>query len=185
MVSERISYHRAASDEELHQILALQKQNLKSILSENDKQVEGFVSVSHTFDVLKRMNNACPHVVAKSNGKVVGYALCMLNQFRNEVPELIDMFNYLDAVAVSKGLTDLKYFIMGQICIAKDFRKQGIFKGLYAYMRAELSSEFDAVVTEVNTKNRRSSEAHRAVGFQLLDMHTEVGENWELIVLML
>lgn len=180
-----ITYHRASTDKELYQILELQKKNLKVALSDTDKQSEGFVSVDHTFGVLKRMNEACPHIIAKSDDDVVGYALCMLNEFRDDVPELIDMFNYMDGILETKGLDKLNYFIMGQICIDKHFRKRGIFRGLYTFMQLELQPEFDAVVTEVNAKNQRSSQAHRAVGFELLDVHTESGEDWELIVLKL
>ncbi|WP_411766379.1 hypothetical protein [Winogradskyella sp. A3E31] len=49
-------------------------------------------------------------------------------------------------------------------------------------MKSELKSEFDAVITEVNVKNRRSSEAHKTVGFELLDEHKEGSEIWELII---
>ncbi|MDO1502351.1 GNAT family N-acetyltransferase [Winogradskyella maritima] len=184
-MNTEITYHRAYTDEELHQILEIQKQNLKVVLSETDKQSEGFVSVDHTFDALKRMNDACPHMIAKSGGQVVGYALCMLNEFRDDVPELIEMFNYMDGILEEKGLDEINYLIMGQICIDKHFRKRGIFRGLYAFLTTELQSEFDALVTEVNVKNRRSSEAHKAVGFELLDVHTEGGEDWELIILKL
>ena len=77
-LNHTITYHRASTDKELLEILDIQKKNLKVALSENDKKSEGFVSVDHTFEVLKRMNLACPHVIAKSDEKVVGYALCML-----------------------------------------------------------------------------------------------------------
>ena len=179
------TYRRASSDEELYQILEIQKQNLKTVLSETDKQSEGFVTVNHTFEVLKRMNDSCPHCIAKYGDKVIGYALCMLNEFRNDVPELIGMFEYMDGILESKDLSQLNYFIMGQVCIDKSYRKQGLFKGLYGFLKQELKEDFDAVVTEVNIKNTRSSLAHKAVGFQLLDQHTEDGEDWELIIMKL
>ena len=179
------TYQRASTDEELHQILEIQKQNSKSILSIQDKQTEGFVTVNHTFEVLKRMNSKCAHCVAKHEDKVIGYALCMLNEFRNDVPELIAMFEYMDGILESKGLSKLNYFIMGQVCVGKGYRKQGVFRGLYHFLKSELKQDFDAMVTEVNAKNTRSSQAHKAVGFQLLDKHTEDGEDWELIIMKL
>lgn len=178
----QIVYKRAETEEELQQILDLQHINAKTLLSNDTIKTEGFVSVKHPFDVLKRMNDACPHVIATHKGKVIGYALCMLNAFRNDVPTLIPMFEYMDGIMVSKNLSELHYLIMGQICIDRGYRKQGIFKKLYHYFRDELKSDFDAVITEVNSKNRRSSEAHQAVGFHILDVHTEAGEDWELII---
>lgn len=177
-----VVYKRAETSEELQQILNLQQNNIKYVLSNATIQDEGFVSVEHTFDVLKRMNDACPHIIAKSDDRVVAYALCMLNTFRNDVPTLIPMFNYMDKVIASKNLTHLRYLIMGQVCIDKAYRKQGIFKNLYRHFRDALESDFDAVITEVNVKNTRSSEAHKAVGFKTLDIHTENGEDWELII---
>ncbi|MDD7884701.1 GNAT family N-acetyltransferase [Flavivirga sp. 57AJ16] len=178
----QIVYKRAESEGELQQILDLQQLNVKQLLSNDTIKTEGFVSVKHTFDVLKRMNDACPHVIATHKGKVIGYALCMLNAFRKDVPTLIPMFEYMDGIIVSKNLSALRYLIMGQICIDKAYRKQGVFKGLYQYFKTELESDFDAVITEVNSKNSRSSQAHRAVGFNILDVHTEGGEDWELII---
>ncbi len=177
-----IVYKRAETDAELQQILNLQRANIKPSLSNEALKTEGFVSITHPFDVLKRMNDACPHVIAIDKEKVVGYALCMLNAFRNDVPSLIPMFEYMDGIITSKNLSELHYLIMGQICIDKGYRRQGIFKKLYYYFRDELKSGFDAVVTEVNSKNTRSSEAHRAVGFNILDLHTEAGEDWELMI---
>ncbi|NMH87430.1 GNAT family N-acetyltransferase [Flavivirga algicola] len=177
-----IIYKRVETERELLQILEIQRANVKLLLSDEVIKTEGFVSVKHTFDVLKRMNDACPHIIATHKEKVVGYALCMLNAFRNDVPTLIPMFEYMDGIIESKKLSKLHYLIMGQICIDKAYRKQGIFKKMYQYFKDELKSDFDAVVTEVNSKNARSSKAHQAVGFNILDVHTEEGEDWELMI---
>jgi len=177
-----VVYKRVESDEELHQILELQHINVKQSLSLNEIKSEGFVSVKHRFDVLKRMNNACPHIIATHNNKVIGYALCMLNAFRNDVPILIPMFDYMDTVLEKRELSRLKYLVMGQVCINKEYRKQGVFRQLYKTLKEELSPDFDAIITEVNSKNRRSSEAHQAIGFEILDEHMEDGEDWELII---
>ena len=177
------TYHRASTDKELHQILKLQKDNLSLSLSNKEKRNEGFVTVNHTFEVLKRMNDKCAHCIVKHEDKVIGYALCMLNEFRNDVPELITMFDYMDGILQSKQLTALNYFIMGQVCVDKHYRGQGVFRGLYNFLKSELRKDFDAVITEVNIKNQRSSKAHKAVGFEVLDEHTDNGEDWELIIM--
>ncbi|MCC1485291.1 GNAT family N-acetyltransferase [Winogradskyella immobilis] len=177
-----VIYKRAETSEELQQILELQQRNIKAVLKDSTIKTEGYVTVEHTFDVLKRMNDACPHIIAKANGVVVGYALCMLETFRDDVLILKPMFEYMDTIIESKNLLRLKYLIMGQICIDKTFRKQGLFKKLYTHFKIELESDFDAVITEVNTKNTRSSKAHKSVGFEVLDEHTENGEDWELII---
>ena len=69
-----ITYHRAKTNEELQEILELQKQNLRHLITEEQKQKEGFVTLQHDFEILKKMNDACAHCIAKQDQKVVGYA---------------------------------------------------------------------------------------------------------------
>jgi RimJ/RimL family protein N-acetyltransferase len=74
---------------------------------------------------------------------------------------------------------------MGQICVAKAFRGQGVFDGLYAKMRTICAGEFDFTITEVAARNTRSMRAHERVGFKTLHQYddTSSGETWRLILL--
>lgn len=177
-----ITYHRTKTDEELKEILALQRVNLSVNISDEEKQKEGFVTLKHDFDVLKKMNDAYAHCVAKENGKIIGYTLSMLQNLKNDIPLLIPMFDEIDKVMDSENFL-LKYIVMGQVCIDKNQRGKGIFRGLYAYMANEMKSDFDAIITEVDTKNSRSSNAHKSVGFQLLKKYHSNNQLWEIIIL--
>ncbi|WP_347923529.1 GNAT family N-acetyltransferase [Pontimicrobium sp. SW4] len=172
-----VQYKRAETEEELHQILELQRNNILSKISDNEKQREGFVTVHHTFEVLKAMNDKCPHILAKKANKVIGYALCMLEEFKNDIEVLQPMFQQIDSCLKNNK----SYIVMGQICIDKAFRKQGIFKGLYNYMKRELQTNFDLIVTEVDEENTRSLNAHYAVGFKLLHTYKSNQQDWALI----
>lgn len=68
---QTIIYKRTTTNQELKDILDLQKRNLPLSISEEEKQKEGFVTVRHPFEVLKEMNDACPHIIARHNNKVV------------------------------------------------------------------------------------------------------------------
>lgn len=177
-----ITYHRVKTNAELEEILELQRQNLRQNLGEQEQVKEGFVSLEHSFKVLKEMNNACAHCIAKKNGKVVGFALSMLKNFKNDVPLLLPMFEKIEEV-VKQGKFSSNYMVMGQICIAKTARSKGVFRGLYRYIEKEMKGQFEAIVTEVDTKNIRSSNAHRAVGFSLLKKYTSNNQLWEIIFL--
>lgn len=98
MQNNDIKYCRASSDEELIQILKLQKQNLPKVLSVSEKEYEGFVTVDHTFDILKQMNNYCPHIIAKQGENVVGYTLCMHSKFADGIEILKPMFKEINKV---------------------------------------------------------------------------------------
>lgn len=173
-----VTYHRVSTDEELHQILALQKNNLPQDLSNSEKQKEGFVTVHHSFVILKAMNDRCRHIIAKHDNKVVGYALCMHPYFANEIDVLKPMFD-----EVSTLLFNETYIIMGQICISKAYRKQGVFRGLYNTMSQELKMLFKKTITEVDVKNVRSLQAHYAIGFADLTEYHSGGQDWMLISL--
>ena len=97
MNNPSIIYKRAETNEELQQILELQRTNIPASISEEEKKKEGFVTVHHTFEILKAMNDKCTHVIAKYNDEVVGYALCMLKEFKEDIEVLKPMFQKIDA----------------------------------------------------------------------------------------
>jgi len=171
-----IIYCRAQTTEELHQILAIQKQNMISVLSKQEMLKEGFITVGHTLEILEKMNRVSPHIIAKDGAKVIGYALVMLRSFRNEIAVLRPMFDAADLL-----LPKLNYVVMGQVCIAKSYRKKGVFKGMYAYYKEQLKNDYDCLFTEVASANQRSIEAHKAIGFNVLKTQITDGVSWELI----
>ncbi|NAS31227.1 GNAT family N-acetyltransferase [Flavobacteriaceae bacterium R38] len=171
-----ITYTRATSNDELHQILDIQKRNLKTVLSSEETKNEGYITVGHDFDILKKMNDACPHIIAKDGDKVAGYTLVMLQSFRNEMPVLTPMFETADELLKGKN-----YVVMGQVCIDKPYRKMGVFRGLYTYYQQQLSNRFDCLFTEVATHNTRSLEAHKSIGFKILKTQITEETSWELV----
>ncbi|MCJ7465272.1 MAG: GNAT family N-acetyltransferase [Maribacter sp.] len=164
---------------ELEQILELQQKNLYINVSEEIKEKEGFVTVSHTYDILERMHRVFPHIVAKDGDKVVGYALCMHPIFADDIEVLRPMF----AEITSTLPNHTPYMAMGQICIDADYRKKGIFRKLYETMKEMIQPQFSAIVTEVDVKNTRSLSAHYAVGFKDLKTYSSGGQDWKLIIL--
>jgi len=171
-----ILYKRAHTDKELNEILALQKQNLPNVISDSERKEQGFVTVNHSFDILKSMNTACSHVIATHNNHVVGYALCMLQQFKDDIPILKAMFSEID-----NSVNDHSYLVMGQVCIHKQYRGKGVFRGLYKHMKTELHNIYNSIITEVDTTNTRSLQAHYAIGFKHLKTYHSKGQDWELI----
>ncbi len=179
-----ITYQMTSSREDLQQILALQKKNLPDAIAADEKRDQGFVTVRHDLTLLEAMHERYPHVIAKSQNQVIGYALVMLKSFRERIPILIPMFEEIDRLSYAgKGLAEAAYVVMGQICIDKAFRGQGVFAGLYEYMKKQCQEKFDFVITEVAISNTRSLRAHSKVGFTLLKEYTASdGETWHIIV---
>ena len=173
-----ILYKRASTLEELEQIRELQLQNSSQNITYEEKLKEGFVTVQHTVALLEQMNTACAHIIAKEGEKVVGFALVMLSNFRNEIEVLIPMFERIDALLPPNK----SYVIMGQVCVDKNYRKQGIFRGLYDFYRTQLQHEFDYLITEVAAINQRSMNAHESIGFKKIDSYEEDGINWNIML---
>ena len=87
-----IIYRKASSIEELKEILKLQKENLSQGLSQEEKTMEGFVTVQHSLEILKEMNDVYPHSIAKYKNKIIGYALSMTKEFGDKIEVLRPMF---------------------------------------------------------------------------------------------
>ena len=173
-----ITYSFAKSKDDLMQILALQKKNLNQIVSSEEKEKEGFVTISHTLAILEKMNNLCPHIIAKDGHSIVGYALCMHPDYTNEITLLKSMFTEIEATLDPK----VNFMTMGQVCIDISYRKQGIFRKLYAIMKTAIQPEFNTIITEVASNNTRSLQAHYAIGFKDLKVYRSNRQEWHLII---
>ena len=175
----QLQYSVVRTEEELRQIQELQKINLPKAISKEEKVKEGFVTVTHSIELLQRMNSACGHTIAKDGERLVGYALSMHPKFGNEIEVLRPMFEEIRSVLRS----DQSYIVMGQICIAKEYRGMGVFRKLYETMRQNVMANFNAIITEVDITNTRSLNAHYAVGFKDLKQYKSGGQDWRLIIL--
>jgi len=174
-----IRYVQASTIDHLEQILQLQQQNLPKSLSRNEREQEGFLTVEHSLGVLSEMNEECGHIIALEDNKIVAYALCMHPKFAESIEVLKPMFHEINNVVKDKS----NYMVMGQVCVAKTYRRKGVFRRLYEAMKEKLPSGIDTIITEVDANNKRSLMAHRAIGFQELKRYNANGKEWVLIVL--
>ena len=180
-----MNYSTVGNEQDVRDIMDLQAQNHTSVVTEATRQLQGFVTVRHDFDILNRMNQAYPSVIARSEDQLAGYALMMPRSFRPHIPILEPMFQRLDHLSWRNApLTDQQWFIMGQICVAETFRAQGILDGMYRHLRKVWESEFNFVITEISERNPRSMRAHERVGFETLYAYTNpgTGEDWRVVV---
>ena len=178
-----ITLTTVTTNEELKEILALQQQNLAQNLDTSELQTQGFVTMIHDMDILQKMHNLAPSIIARDKGKVVGYALVMLRECRQLVPGLEPMFKNLDSLEYhGKPLNDYKFYVMGQVCIDKQYRRTGLFDQLYQKHKEIYSGQFDFIVTEVATRNQRSLRAHERVGFETLNIYRDDLDEWAVIL---
>lgn len=173
----------AQSITDLQHILLLQQQNLVKNISADVRQREGFVTVEHNLDLLQKMNDAAPQVIARAQNRVVGYALTMLDAFKDMIPVLTPMCNLFRQIDYrGKKVSDYPFYIMGQVCVAEDFRGQGVFEQLYQKHRDTYSGQYDLLLTEISTSNARSMRAHQKVGFQTIHTFRDATDEWNIVV---
>ncbi len=139
-----INYTHATSDDELNQILALQALNQTRNTPADYQREQGFVTVTHSLAQLQALSRLAPQIIAKQDEAVVGYALTMHPSLRHSVPELVSLFDEIDKLSFEdKPLTEYRYYVMGQVCVAESQRGQGVFDGLYATHRRYFQADYD------------------------------------------
>jgi ribosomal protein S18 acetylase RimI-like enzyme len=173
------------TNEQIDNLLALQRLNLKNNIDVVTQQSQGYLSFPYTNAVLQGMMHDEPQPTAFANGQVVGYALmATLNvcQTIDLMLPLLDMFNQL--TFNGKSLITYRYYVMGQVCVRAGYRGVGVFDALYAKHRDWFADRYDFVVTEIAADNLRSIAAHRRVGFQTLHRYFDAVSHkiWEVVI---
>lgn len=170
--------------EDLSSILKLQAENLLIALTDEEKEKEGFLTIVHTLEELSRLNDFEKHVVAKVADNIVAYVLVMTKASRDDLPDLIPMFDIFDQTDYKgKPIASYDYIAVGQVCVDKKFRGQGLFDRNYAFYKETNQGKYELAVTEIATKNIRSLKAHQRVGFREICRYTASnGVEWAVVV---
>lgn len=168
--------------EELQQILRLQQENLQQNIDEGEMRSQGFVTLRHDLVILDQMHRMAPSVIIKDDDQVVAYALTMLKECRQLIPDLESMFALFEKLNwKNKPLNDYRFYVMGQICVAKAYRGQGLFEQLYKHHKEIYQPQFDLFLTEVATRNTRSLRAHEKVGFKIIHTYHDALDEWAVL----
>jgi len=171
-----------SSGDELKQILQLQKENLRQHITEAEMKSQGFVTLHHDLNALRQMHELAPSVIIRDQYSVVAYALTMLRECRQLTPDLEPMFALLDQLSWNnKSLNDYRFYVMGQVCIAKNYRGQGLFDELFRHHKKIYQSRFELFITEIATRNVRSMRAHERVGFKTIHVHRDELDEWAVV----
>ncbi|MEJ0101634.1 MAG: GNAT family N-acetyltransferase [Bacteroidota bacterium] len=168
---------------ELQQILDLQKRNLKQHISENEKDEQGFLTMPFDMPMLETLHAVAPTVIIKDDDNVVAYAIVLLQEGRKAYPDIEPMFvNFENLSWQGKPLYDYKFYAMGQICVDKAYRGKGLFDMLYQKHKEIYQNKFDFIVTEISTSNYRSLNAHKRVGFVIINTFTDPLDEWDVVI---
>ncbi|CAF1448429.1 unnamed protein product [Adineta steineri] len=181
-----ISIDIVQSEEDILGIVALLQINLRRNLSLDKQSSNGFVSIEYEPKFLQKINQLAPSIIAKdSTSKVVGYSLVILPQIAVELPELnkiILLINKLEYKNIP--LQNYTYYIMGQVCIASDYRGQKIFDRMLHKHRELYADRYQLLITDISDKNIPSFRAHARVGFETIYSYNDPisNETWHIVL---
>jgi GNAT superfamily N-acetyltransferase len=168
---------------ELEQVLELQQQYLRGQTNATEEKEQGFLTVAHTLDLLQKMDALEHSIIVKDENALAGYALAMPKECRAIIPVLVPMFeNFDDLLYLGKPVNNYSFYVMGQICVAKRYRGQGVFDMLYQKHRENFKNKYDFVITEISTRNLRSLRAHERIGFKTLCIYTDATDEWAVVI---
>lgn len=179
-----IRYLRASAEADLKGILQLQQQNLAPALTAAELNSQGFVTVTHSLEMLQQLNDIEPHIIAKDGEDVVAYLLAMTAQSQDDIPVLRPMFRLFRNVPFAgKMIADFHYLVVGQVCVDKNYRSRGILDKCYALYRESFKDTYDFAVTEIAASNPRSLHAHKRIGFAEVHRYTAPDSvEWVIVV---
>jgi GNAT superfamily N-acetyltransferase len=169
---------------DLKQILNLQAANLPQNLREAEIHEQGFVTIHHSLELLTSFQKIEPHLIAKDDNIVVAYILAMTPASSDTIPLLIPMFKVFDEIDMGgHPVSSYTYLVVGQVCVAKDYRGSGLFDQCYEAYREAFQNRYDFVITEISDRNPRSIKAHERVGFKVVHRYpAEKGGEWVVVL---
>ena len=87
--------------EDLQGIADLQRANLSTLITSDEKESQGFVYVQHSLEDLKKLNDMESHVIALDGDIVSAYILAMTKASRADILQLVPMFGQFDLISYS------------------------------------------------------------------------------------
>ncbi|MFI5185205.1 MAG: GNAT family N-acetyltransferase [Chitinophagales bacterium] len=179
-----IVYTTATTENDLRGILNLQKANLKINLPDDEITSQGFVTVIHGFDDLKKLNEIERHIIAKEENSVIAYLLAMTARSKNDIPVLVPMFEMFSKISFAgRSIAHYNYIAVGQVCVSKNYRGQGVLDNAYLKYKNHFKNKYDFAITEIASTNQRSLNAHKRIGFTEIHRYKAQDETEWVIVL--
>lgn len=171
------------TDIDIPQLVSLQIENLKTNISSDTANDQGFLTFQYSDDFVKEMMQDMEQPIAKSGDVLCGYALAtsVETAWNNELLKpLVQLCNSI--VVEGKSLSQFQYYLMGQICVKDGYRGLGIFDAMYQKHKELFAPAFDFLVTEISVHNKRSLAAHQRVGFKIVHQYVQDVTEWNVVV---
>lgn len=165
------SVFRRAVPDDYRGILRLQSANFIANLSDEERK-EGFLSAQFTPEQTAQMAEDLGTMVAVVDHHIAGFLCAFRREYDTGSPVIAKMLDSYDRVAFEgKPLSSFNSYVYGPVCIAREFRRRGLLRGLYEAQKRDLAGRYEVGVAFVSRSNPHSLQAHVA-GLGM----TEVGD---------
>ena len=170
MTTSGIEYRRALA-RDYPAIVQLNSANYIANLAEDDRK-DGFLSAVFSMEQTAAMAEDLGTTVAIVDGVMAGFLCAFRNDFDHGSPVVSKMIESYDRMRFEgKLLSSYNTYAYGPVCIARDYRRKGLLRGLYEAQRRDLAGQFEVGVALIARDNPHSMQAHVA-GLGM----TEVGD---------
>jgi hypothetical protein len=165
--------YRRAQSEDYVNIVALQNQNLITVINDAEKS-NGFLATAFSVAHFEKMNRDLCVVVCYDNDYLCGYLGSSTLEFNAFFPIPAAMINRF-AISQYKGkfITEYLIYLATPVCIDHKYRSQGVYLGLCKELEKYIPKQYELAVTFIADENKRSLKATQQLGFQIVDQFTE------------
>ena len=182
-----MQYRKAIASDFPH-LIALQNENLVTLLSEEEKS-DGFLSASFSEEQFAKFNENLAVIVAvdeANEDKLLAFLVTSTVESNLAYPLPAAMIARYPLITFEeRSIDSYKSFVSGPVCVAKSERGKGIFEGLYHALPSLLPSDYELAVALVSTSNPRSLRAHEKVGMQRVDQFEFASREFVTVVKIL
>lgn len=161
---------RLATFNDIHQVLALQKENLYANLTAIERE-DGFVTTPFTYAQIRAIITESGLFVTEIEDKIIAYAFAGSWKYFSQWEIFkVMVASFPQLIFDGKRINTRNTFQYGPICIQKNHRGNGVLQSIFEKMRIEMLKKYPISITFINKENKRSLFAHtQKLNWEIID----------------
>jgi hypothetical protein len=152
--------YRFARPDDYPQIVRLQRANYIANLTAEERR-EGFLSAEFSLEQVRAIATDLGIAIVTMDDDLAGCVCAIRREFDHGSLVVAKMLeSYDQARFEGKPLSAFNSYIYGPVCIARQYRRRGLLRGLYGFQKKDLAGQFEVGVALVSHSNPHSMQAH-------------------------
>jgi predicted GNAT superfamily acetyltransferase len=152
--------YRRAGPEDYGEIVRLQRENYIANLTAEERR-EGFLSAEFSLEQVAAIAGDLGIAIVTMDDDLAGCLCGIRREFDHRSPVVAKMLETSEHVWFQEQpLSAFNSYIYGPVCIARQYRRRGLLRGLYDFQKKDLAGQFEIGVALVSHSNPHSMQAH-------------------------